>query len=44
MPSRRRAQFAFEAANRRMQADGWARQVTVTELPIAKSLAASTCG
>lgn len=31
--------FPFDAANRRVQDGGWARQVTVKELPIAKSLA-----
>lgn len=31
--------FSFDAANKRVQDGGWARQVTVTELPIAKSLA-----
>ena len=32
--------FPFAAANKRLQDGGWARQVTVNELPIAKSLAA----
>lgn len=32
--------FPFAAANKRVQNGGWARQVTVNELPIAKSLAA----
>ena len=31
--------FPFDAANRRVQDGGWARQVTVNELPIAKTLA-----
>src|SRR5581483_7774064 len=31
--------FPFAAANERVQNGGWARQVTVNELPIAKSLA-----
>ena len=31
--------FPFAAANKRVQNGGWARQVTVNELPIAKSLA-----
>jgi oxalate decarboxylase len=32
--------FPFAQANKRVQNGGWARQVTVNELPIAKSLAA----
>ena len=32
--------FPFAAANKRLQDGGWARQVTVNELPIAKTLAA----
>ena len=32
--------FPFAAANKRLQDGGWARQVTVNELPIAKNLAA----
>jgi oxalate decarboxylase len=31
--------FSFEAANKRVQNGGWARQVTEKELPIAKTLA-----
>jgi oxalate decarboxylase len=32
--------FPFAAANKRLQDGGWARQVSVNELPIAKTLAA----